>query len=66
MNRIAKYAFRRLSKILIYRKISLLKKEKVMNGYVIYILLYGSEYWTIVEVTGVVSRRMQRISWNEH
>lgn len=44
---LAKETFRKLNNILIYREISLLRRLKVVQCYVIVVLLYGVEIWNI-------------------
>ncbi|MGX9987587.1 reverse transcriptase domain-containing protein [Soonwooa purpurea] len=71
---LARNAFQKLSKILKDRKVSRTTKKRVLNCYVIPVLLYGSESWTIssrmrrrLEATEMwFYRRMLRISWTQH
>ena len=70
----ASSAFERLGSILKSRKLSLNTKIRVLNCYVLPILTYGCECWTItkelqkrIEATEMwFLRRMLRISWTEH
>ena len=70
----AKEVFQRMSKILKSRSLSLNTRVRVLNCYVIPVLTYGSETWTItptlrrrLEATEMwFLRRMLRIPWTDH
>ena len=71
---IAKESFERLSKILKCRTMSIDTRLRVLNCYVLPILMYGCESWIItpelekkLKATEMwMLRRMLRISWTEH
>ncbi|MCH9665805.1 MAG: hypothetical protein K0U41_08180 [Gammaproteobacteria bacterium] len=71
---IAKDSFQKLNKILKDRKLTMGTKIRVLDCYVLSILLYGSECWTIsppmkqkLEAVEMwFYRRMLRISWTDH
>ena len=71
---LAKDAFQKLSKVLRDRKVSRTTKKRVLYCYVIPVLLYGSESWTISSrmrrrleaIEMWFYRRMLRISWTQH
>ena len=69
----AKDTFQELEKVLRNHKLVMETKKKVLDAYVMSILMYGSECWTIspqmrqrLEATEIwFYRRMLRISWTE-
>ena len=70
----AKDTFQKLEKVLRNHKIAMKTKKRVLDTYVISILMYGSECWTIspqmrqrLEAAEMwFYRHMLRISWTEH
>jgi hypothetical protein len=70
----AKNTFYKLEKVLRNRKMLMSTKKRVLDSYVMSVLLYGSECWTIsptmkkrLEAVEMwFYRRMLRISWTEH
>ena len=70
----AKDTFNKLEKVLKSRKMLMSTKKRVLECYVISVLLYGSECWTIsptmrkrLEAVEMwFYRRMLRLSWTEH
>ena len=70
----AKNAFQKLGKILRNRKVSIETKMRIINCYLVSILTYGSECWTISATMEKrlescemwFLRRMLRISFTEH
>ena len=70
----AKDTFQKLEKVLRNHKLAMETKRRVLDAYVMSILMYGSECWTILpqmrqrlEAAEMwFYRRMLRISWTEH
>ncbi len=71
---LAKDTFQKLEKVLKNRTLTIVTKKRVLNSYVLSVLLYGSECWTIssqmrmrLEATEMwFYRRMLKISWTEY